>query len=198
LSHYSALYFNGLIDQRPTVHYLSHDILERRKKVPQNIDSLVVKQSFMKSARITSNFGTYENINYFFIDRLKQTKGVVEKSNVSDEVEYKFYLTNVERTLVDSIIAPHYSGGLLTVIKAFKVADIRLEIMKEVYDSLNLVYPYWQNIGFIFKLIGSKDNEKKWKSFFPNTEMEFYVDHRYRSNWELDPDWKTYYPPGLK
>lgn len=197
LSHYSALYFNGLINQRPTVHYLSQDILERRKKDPQEIDPLIMKQSFMKSPRITTNFGTYENIKYYFIDRLKKTEGVVESSHVSDDVEYKFYITNIERTLVDSIVAPQYSGGLPTIIKAFKASEIRIEIMKEVYDSLNLTYPFWQNIGFIFKLIDSPF-EKTWKSFFKKPEMEFFIDHRYRSNWELDKNWKIYYPPGLK
>lgn len=197
LSHFSALYFNELTEQRPSTHYLSHDVLNHPKSNGDPVDLVIMKQSFMKSPRVTSRFANYKKDKIYFIEKIKNTVGIENIKFHQDDAIYDLRVTNLERTLIDCAIAPHYSGGLPTVLKSYTSAKVGLKKLKESYDSLNLIYPYWQRIGFFLKAAGHFELALKWKNQFGTPNMEFYLDHEYRSTWKLDEEFLINYPSGL-
>lgn len=197
LSHFSALYFNNLIDQRPTSHYLSMD-LHRPREVRGAINNLAMRQSFMKSAKTTTKVGVFDRTTFYFIERNQGGEGVVTIDMEEDDISYKLRVTNVERTLLDSIIAPQYAGGVLTVVEAMRQAPISTRELIRIYSSLGLLYPYWQRVGFLLDLAGKREEASDWHDSFKLSKTEFYLEHEYRDTWKFDPKWSLYFPAGLK
>jgi hypothetical protein len=197
LSHFSALYFNNLINQRPMVHYLSMDLHNPRKR-DDDFNKLAMIQSFMKSPRITTKKGSYEKNTFYFLEKNRGGIGVRELRILQDDVDYNLRITDIERSLIDAIIAPHYSGGLLTVIAAVRNATIDIAKLKDTYDSLSLTYAYWQRVGFILEVAGHLDTSGEWIKYFGKPEMEFFVDHGFRDSWRINKRWNVRYPQGIE
>ena len=199
LSHFSALYLHELTDHRPEEYFLSKEIIGRipihsKEKIPEKI-----RQAFLKSHRKTSKYLTYQKIKITLLEKQDLGKvGVKKKSlKVEEKRQINISFTSLERTLIDSIISPHYSGGIKTVINAFSKARININQLYKIYKIYSPYYPYWQSIGFLLQKLKKPDVSKKWLQYFSFPKIAFYLDKNVNEDWNYNSKWKIYYPKGL-
>jgi predicted transcriptional regulator of viral defense system len=198
MSHLSALYLNELIPQRPIEHFLSVEVKAHQNSGDGTITQSAVTQSFMKGARITKLFCTLKELRFNFIERANVNDvGVITKKIEIDGRPVTIRFTDIERTLLDCIIAPHYAGGVSTIIKAFDKAEIDLDKLAFYYKGFKTLYPYWQNIGFILEVAKGENLSNKWLSRFEAPKLDFYLDKNATSNWGFSKKWRVYYPKGI-
>lgn len=194
VSHYGALYFNELVLQRPHDFHLSKETQPPSGEVKNIVNALAMKQAFLKPARKTNQKGYYKGNTFYFHEKRKTGMvGIVEKEIRGAKIK----ISDFERTFIDSLMAPDYSGGLLTILSAFK--DVNLDAMKLInyYRAINPIYPYWQRIGFALSILNKTENEKTLKKFFGSPQNKFYLDNNYNDTWEYDDQWKIYFPKGI-
>ena len=200
LSHFSALYLHELTKHRPEEYFLSKEIVGNKPshsnlKIPEKI-----KQAFLKSHRKTSKYLSYQKTKITLLEKQDLNRiGVKNKFLTVDKARnIKISFTSVERTLIDSIISPHYSGGIKTVINAFFKARINIDKLYEIYKAYSHFYPYWQSVGFLLDRLKSPSVSKKWLQRFSSPKMTFYLDKNFNDeNWAYNSKWKIYYPKGL-
>ena len=199
LSHFSALYLHELTNHRPEEYFLSKEVAGRTPIHSKDKMSEKIRQAFLKAPRKTSKYFTYQKTKITLLEKQDLGKiGVKKRSlKIEEERQVNISFTSLERTLIDSIISPHYSGGIKTVINAFSKARINTNQLYKIYKAYSPYYPYWQSIGFLLYKLKKSDVSKKWLQYFSSPKMTFYLDKNFNENWDYDSKWKIYYPKGL-
>ena len=199
LSHFSALYLHELTNHRPEEYFLSKEIIGRTPIHSKNKMSEKIRQAFLKAPRKTSKYFTYQKTKITLLEKQDLGKiGVKKRSlKIEEERQVNISFTSLERTLIDSIISPHYSGGIKTVINAFSKARININQFYKIYKAYSPYYPYWQSIGFLLYKLKKSNVSKKWLQYFSSPKITFYLDKNFNENWDYDSKWKMYYPKGL-
>jgi len=199
LSHFSALYLHELTNHRPEEYFLSKEITGRTPIHSKDKMSEKIRQAFLKAPRKTSKYLTYQKTKIILLEKQDLGKiGVKKRSlNIEKERQVNISFTSLERTLIDSIISPHYSGGIKTVINAFSKARININQLHKIYKTYSPYYPYWQSIGFLLYKLKKSDVSEKWLQYFSSPKMTFYLDKNFNENWNYYAKWKIYYPKGL-
>lgn len=199
-SHATAMYFLNLTDQRPHNFIISY---EAPGKSPGNkklkLDKFRVRQAFLKGPRITQNFFLFRKHKFSIVERLPVGLiGTRTKRIPVNNGEALIRYTDIERTFVDSLISPHYSGGIINILKAYSHVNLNIKVIKQYYDRLNPTYPIWQRIGFVLDLLGRIDDSSEWETLFGNKEkIDFYLTHSARPTWKFSKKWQLYFPEGL-
>lgn len=77
--------------------------------------------------------------------------------------------SNIERTLIDIAIRPHYGGGIHDVREAFRLAvdSVRVNQLRSYLLSLNHVYPIHQIIGFYMESAGYPESKLRMMASMP-------------------------------
>lgn len=199
LSHFSALYLHELTNHRPEEYFLSKEIIGRNPPHSKVKVHERIQQAFLKSPRKTSHYLTYNKTKITLLEKQDLNKiGIKNKSlKVDEKRQINVYFTSLERTLIDSIISPHYSGGIKTVINAFFKSRINIDNLYKIYKAYSPFYPYWQSIGFLLHRLKPPSASKKWLQYFSSPKMKFYLDKSFNETWSYDLRWKVYYPKGL-
>ena len=199
LSHFSALYLHELTNHRPEEYFLSKEIIGRNPSHSKLKIHERIQQTFLKSPRKTSKYLTYQKTKITLLEKQDLNKiGIKNKLLTVDKTrQVNIFFTSLERTLIDSIISPHYSGGIKTVINAFFRARVNIDQLYKVYKAYSPFYPYWQSIGFLLHRLKPSSISKKWLQYFSSPKMKFYLDKNFNENWSYDSKWKIYYPKGL-
>lgn len=194
VSHYGALYLNELVLQRPHDFHLSKETLPASGDIKNIINSLAMKQAFMKPARKSNQKGYYKGNTFFFHEKRKtEMSGIIEIELRGAKIK----VSDIERTFIDSIMAPDLSGGLMTIIGAYK--DVQLDSLKLIkyYRAINPIYPYWQRMGFILDILKKTENVNVIRKFFGIPQNDFYLDNNYKDEWSYNEQWKIHYPQGI-
>ena len=195
-SNLSAIYLLGLTDQKVTTHYLckeNHDASDRDFVYDEDL----AKITFRKKARSSNRYVQYQETRIYFLEKQNlDMMGVVDLPfKKKDRDLFHIKCTNLERTFLDSVITPQYSGGNDSIVSFFRHADLDLTLLKKMYQKLNPAYPYWQKIGFLLDMMNQKGKSRKWYEFFKGvTPKKFFIDREYRSDWDFNKKWKIYYP----
>ncbi len=65
-------------------------------------------------------------------------------------------VTDLERTLVDIVVRPAYSGGIAKVLEAYRAASKRVSVTRlaTLLTRLDHAYPYRQAVGFCLEASG--------------------------------------------
>ena len=199
LSHFSALYLHELTNHRPEEYFLSKEIIGRNPPHSKVKIYERIQQAFLKSPRKTSKYLTYNKTKITLLEKQDLNKiGIKNKSlKVDKKRQINICFTSLERTLIDSIISPHYSGGIKTVINAFFKARMNIDKLYEIYKAYSPFYPYWQSIGFLLHRLKASSVSKKWLQHFSSPKMKFYLNKNFNKTWSYDSKWKVYYPKGL-
>lgn len=189
LSHYSAIWLNGLTTQIPKIVYVT---FEQGKKhdTERSLTQAAIDSAFSKPQRRTTakvNYGDYTflMLNGAFTNRL----GVYSVDGVP--------VTNVERTLIDIAVRPNYAGGVFSVLEAYRNARQLVSLNKLVatLDSLDFIYPYFQVIGFYLERAGYEgkklDELKNRKK-----EFDFYLTYEIEEKL-YSPEWRLFFPKGV-
>lgn len=194
LSNYSALQLHNLTLQAPKSIYISvdkyaerHPAKINRKLLQENVD-----KAFSKPQRTSSEvYISKDNFKFFILHKKSESinVGVIDINGMA--------VTDVERTLIDSIVRPAYSGGVFEVLNAFINAKEKIEAKKldDYLEKLDYLYPYHQLIGFYMEKAGfEKSQLKPFQDKISN--IDFYLTYNI-NNKEYDPKWKIYYPTGF-
>ncbi|MBF0107304.1 MAG: hypothetical protein HQM16_18490, partial [Deltaproteobacteria bacterium] len=201
LSHATAIFYHGLTEQVVRSFYISKERpTPHQKQTTTEISNETLRVEFMKPARRTTNYCQYKGYTYHLVERgYAGRSGVIEMHLEFENKNVPVEITNLERTLVDCIISPHYAGGLLEVIKAFKNAKQKLKHQKlyEQYQSISCIYPYWQRIGLVLEKLVGVQMAQHWHDYFGKPKSDFYIDKEYRGTWDYDQRWQVYYPKGV-
>lgn len=157
-----------------------------------------------------------EGIDRAFAGRQRQSKLIYKKGNVSvvmiagkntdrlgveeiagPELE-TLQTTNLERTLIDIVVRPAYSGGISEVLKAFREAKDRtsIELLMHILNQISHAYPYHQAIGFLMQTAGYVERDyNKLKAL--GLKYDFHLTHGI-STPEYSKDWRLFFPKGFK
>ena len=194
-THYTALYWHNLTDQIPKTIYVNYE--QAKKRYVSNILLQAnIDRAFKNSQRESKNIasiGEYKIciLNGKFTNRL----GVVDIVTPENE---NIELTDVERTLIDIVVRPTYSGGIHEVLNAYRKAEKRVSVNKlsAMLQKLNYVYPYHQAIGFFLQRAGVyRDSQVQLLKKF-DIKYDFYIAHK-MGDTEYSKEWRLYYPKGF-
>lgn len=183
-THLSALYLNGLIELEPTAIYFN---VERSKKnVNTPISQEGVDRAFSKPARLSNNLYENENLSLYILNsQFTERLGVFKNKS-------KVRFTDLERTLIDCTIRPQYSGGIESVLNAYKLAKEKIDLQKLRFylDKLAFSYPYEQAIGFYLDKAGYDIQEQNLFYTMNRYKIRFYLTHDmhnpiYNAKWNI-------------
>lgn len=181
----------------------------------------IPKTIFLNSEQAPKDYGTAEidlkqdRIDYAFRNRCRVSKTVADfkdkrvclvngkytgqKSVIDIEDQGVFVkTTDIERTLIDCTVRPIYSGGVHSVLQAFRAARDRVSINKltATLESLNYIYPYHQAIGFYLERAGNySQNQIRLLNKFKKN-IDFYLDYAIKER-EFSAKWRINYPKGM-
>ena len=189
LSHYSAVYLQGLTTQVPKTIYIS---FEQSKKV--NVDRKITQSgidaAFARPQRKSGTTTIYDGYTLLVHNGMYSNRSGVY---LLDDLP----VTNIERTLIDIAVRPGYAGGVHSVLDIYRRSVDRISVNKlvAILDKLNFIYPYHQAIGFYLEKAGL---EGKKLNVLREKEMtaDFYLTYE-MSEKQYDSSWKLYYPKGM-
>lgn len=106
-------------------------------------------------------------------------------------------VTNLERTLIDIAVRPHYAGGPQNVLNAYKAVARQLSVLKltKILEKMSFAYPYHQSIGFYLQSAGVPLPQLNPLRDF-GVRFSFYLDYGEKTR-AFDEYWKVYYPTTL-
>jgi predicted transcriptional regulator of viral defense system len=102
--------------------------------------------------------------------------------------EVGFFVTDLERTLIDGLIRPQYCGGFLEVMHAFKGAQDKINIDKMMGYVLLCGKGSCKRLGWVFEKLGIFKNEQKILKEIPCISS-YVIDVSRPSSGEWIRDW---------
>lgn len=204
LSHYSALYVNDLTLNKPKDIYINKEQSKKYKGDSPMISQSRIDYAFSKKMRrtnMTYSFN-YDNIYYkVHVLNSKNTNntGIITKNVLGFSSPIR--TTNIERTLVDVVVRPGYSGGTTEILEAFILAK-NISDESKIWDYLkkfDYSYPYYKSIAFYMKYTGYDYKEvlkKRYGSDYRN-DLIFYLDYQ-MINTHIEKEIGIYFPKILQ
>ncbi|QSR05115.1 hypothetical protein J0J33_10515 (plasmid) [Lactococcus sp. LG1267] len=206
LSHYSALYVNDLTINEPKDIYINREQTAK----PKNDSNAKLTQgkidyAFSKPMRRTNTvyLFRYKGVMYnVFVLNSKNTKntGIIKKKPVGFSKAIR--VTNLERTLVDTVVRPQYSGGFSEILEAYKTAcfDVDLKRINKYIKKFDYIYPYEKSILLYLKYTENQKLFNQLRNLWIDKiedDLNFYLDYQMLQT-VLDKDLNIYYPKDLK
>lgn len=188
-SHLTALNLNNLLSEKPAIIIWN---VEQIKKKSESVDLSQdsITNSFKNKCRTTKNICKYGGHKIYGINGMQtENLGVIEKDNIR--------YTNLERTLIDIVVRPQYSGGVKVILNAFTEArgKVNLKQLIKYYKKIKYIYPYHQSIGFYLDKSGY--TVQFIEPFFKmKIKYDFYLCNQIK-NKKYSDKWHLYYPSDL-
>lgn len=194
-THYTALYWHNLTDQIPKTIYVNYEQAQKRY-VADRLLQANIDRAFRNSQRESKNIAAIGDFKICMLNgKYTNRLGVTEMVTQENE---NIILTDIERTLIDIVVRPSYSGGIHEILDAYRKAVGRVSINKlsAMLRKLNYIYPYHQAIGFYLQRAGvyRESQIRLLKKF--DFEYDFYVAHQMKET-EYSKEWRLYYPKGF-
>ena len=195
LSHYTALQYHSLTEQIPKTIYVTS---ERKNKKPTSIvkeNSLTqesISIAFSKEQRVSNNCAIFNDYTICLLEGMTtNNKGVIEIKNNDGSI---IRVTDIERTLIDIVVRPNYSGGISEVLKAYEKAADKVSVnrISAYLSHMKFIYPYAQAIGFYMEQSGAY-TDKQISLLHKEFSLDFYLTYSMKDV-EYSKKWKVYYP----
>ncbi len=191
LSHYSAISLNGLTSQQPkTIFFIiEHPASGGGGELTQRGIDL----AFRSKCRISNDVADFEDHRICALHGKNTQDLGVESADTTFGRNLR--VTNLERTLIDAVVRPVYSGGVFEVARSFREAADRVSVnrMCAYLRTLKFVYPYHQAIGFYMEHSGAYKNAQiDLLRQFPR-EFDFYLAHAIKDK-QYDKAWRLHIP----
>jgi hypothetical protein len=190
ISHHSALDTHELVSKCSNKIFVTQEQSQKvsTKSILKQED---VDNAFKKEQRSLNQIFKFKNQEYYLLKgKYSNRLGVIEMSYKNKDV----FVTDIERTLIDCVVRPAYSGEVKTIIEAFSSARGKVDVAKmfNYLNQLNYIYPYHQSIGFFLEYTGY--SAKDWSLFdrLPKS-INFYLDYN-NTNKYLNRRWLVYIP----
>jgi len=189
LSHATGLLLHGLNDQIPSRIFVNAE--QSPKPSSGTLTQEGIHRAFANKQR-ESNFVFRFNESEAVLIWGKNT-GRLEVT----ELEYsgrKLSVTTLERTLIDIVVRPNYSGGVFQVLEAYRRAQLHLSVgtLIATLKKLAYVYPYHQAIGFYMERAGYPENlYGRLREL--GLQYDFYLTYGLKEK-EYVSDWRLFVP----
>lgn len=192
LSHISALFLHGILKKQPKFIYITSEQSKKQDRIQTSeLEQDNIDYAFSKPQRQTITKCIYRSkeiiaLNGMFTNNI----GVITMSSKP--------VTSLERTLIDITVRPSYGGGVAEVLKAFINAKnaVDIDVLINLLDSINYIYPYYQSIGFYLEKAGYSDQQiLKLKN--REKYVDFYLDYAIE-NPIYSMEWRLFYPQMLE
>lgn len=197
--HYTAAAYHGLTNQVPNRVYIRKLDVGANRSRPDRLNDLQIRTQFLKPHRRSGETVELAASTIVFVaGKLNDDVGVVSIPATHSEFPEGSRITDLERCLIDAVVAPHYNGGVTTLPGLFEEAadQVNLKTLTEHYRELDFLYPYHQTIGFFLDHSGQKNAATRWRETFPPINR-FFADKNAKSSWDYDSKWQVQYPRGL-
>lgn len=193
-THYTAMQFHELTEQISNVVYLNFEQAPKRPGT-QELEQANIDKAFRNEPRMTKQVAMYEDKKIYLLNGKHTGKLGVIPFQLSSGGTIR--ITNLERTLIDSVVHPAYAGGCYEVLKAFEIAKGKVSINKlaAMLKQLNYIYPYHQAIGFYLEKAGYKKTSVDLLRKF-DIKYNFYLSHGMKDT-DYDPSWCLFFPKGF-
>jgi predicted transcriptional regulator of viral defense system len=132
ISHFSAMHYHNLTDQMP---------LEIFWSIPKSDDMQGYKHKLC-----------YKGTQYHAIQTKKEHFFGIENIWIGD---VKIRITDKEKTLLDGLSCPKYSGGLMEILYAFNTAELDIEKIIEYALKYNIAVA--KRLGWTLDSLGKSD-----------------------------------------
>lgn len=193
-SHSTAIALHALTDLVPKTLYLN--VEQSPKPAPRGeLTQRSIDQAFARKQRESNMTYSLESWSVTILNgKHTNALGVENLAGPSNE---SVRATNLERTLIDIVVRPNYSGGIFQVFEAYRAAKDRVSTNRLVatLKKLNYVYPYHQAIGFLMDRAGFGDNRTSLLRRL-GLEHDFYLAHGMQDP-QYSSEWRVFYPRGL-
>ena len=194
LSHGTAVFLHGLTEQIPNIIYANHEQTAKPRPVG-SLSQESLDKAFANKQRKSNYILRSANWQVAILNG-KQTGnlGIVSMSSAQGE---SLYLTGLERTLIDIVVRPEYSGGPYQILQAYKSAMSRMSVnaLIATLTKLDYVYPFHQAIGFYMQRAGYEMERLERVRRMPRN-YDFYLVHGMREK-NFDEQWRLYIPKGF-
>jgi hypothetical protein len=190
LSHYSAMYLHGLIENIPQVIYTNKE-QSRKPRYSSDLTQESLDRAFARPMRKTKQIAQYGRFKIYLLNgKYTGNLGVIDRDLERTSVR----ITGLERTLVDAVVRPDYSGGIEEVLKAFASAkgEVSVNKMLAILKKMDYMYPYHQALGFYLERAGYKESVLQLVEEL-GIEYNFYLTYQITDK-VLNDRWKLYIP----
>ena len=189
LSHATALFLHGLNDQIPSRIFVNAE--QSPKSSSGTLTQEGIHRAFANKQR-ESNFAFRFDESEALLIWGKNT-GQLEVTQL-DHSGAKLSVTGLERTLIDIVVRPNYSGGVFQVLEAYRRAQARLSVgtLLATLKKLSYTYPYHQAIGFYMERAGYPENlYGRLRDL--GLQYDFYLTYGLKEK-EYIADWRLFVP----
>jgi hypothetical protein len=194
-THFTALHLHNLTLQIPKTLYLNSEQPEKHfgERV---LEQVSIDNAFRRPCRISRTVAQFGQRRICLLSG-QQTgqRGVI---SIPDEMGNDIRVTDLERTLIDIVVRPVYSGGVHAVLEAYRQAagGLKVNRLAAMLSSLRYLYPYHQAIGFYLdKSGGYSETQISLLERF-DMKYDFYLEHQIKQR-QYSERWRIYYPKGL-
>lgn len=190
LSHYSAMYLHGLIENIPQVIYTNRE-QSKKPRYSSDLSQENLDRAFARPMRKTNQIAKYDRFKIYLLNgKHTGNLGVIDH----DLDRITIAITGLERTLVDAVVRPDYSGGIEEVLKAFVAAkgEVSVNKMLAFLKKMDYIYPYHQAVGFYLERAGYKESVLRLVEE-PGIEFNFYLTYQMTDK-VINDRWKLYVP----
>lgn len=189
-SHQTAMHLNDLTEETPSIIYLNQE--QSPKPETGYMSQKGINFAFKSKPRLTNKIIDNDEFKICMLNGKHTNQLGVTSKLINSKIKVK--LTSVERTLIDIVVRPFYSGGNAAIKFAFAKAKdtFSVESLRDLYVKLKYQYPYHQAIGYYLEHAGYSQQSI---NLFKNLPMEFDF---YLENQIKDPiyiqKWKLFVP----
>ncbi len=193
MSHYSALSYHGLTEQIPKTIYITFE-QSKKEVISRVLTQTQLDNAFANPTKLSNNYAVYDEQMIYLLNGM-----YTDQIGVEEDSEKKVRVTNIERTLIDIVVRPEYSGGIFEVLKAYENASQVVSINKllSYLKKMNFIYPYHQCIGFYMMATGKYRDVQMELFQKMDKPMKFYLTHGIEEK-AFSKDWNLYYPANFQ
>ena len=191
-SYQTALYIHELSDKLTLNVYLNKERAESKTSTFSILGQDALDAAFNKEPRMSKNQKKYGQYHITLLSgQFHNGLGIID-------FRKNYLVSDLERTLIDCVVRPFYSGGAEVILKAFKNAKGRLDVTKlfKYFSEMNFIYPYHQVLGFYLEKAGYAFEDYKTFCEFGH-ELKFYLDYNIQ-NKAYSSEWNLYYPKEIE
>lgn len=194
LCHYTAVFLHGLTDNIPKVIYTNTELFLKSPKSDKDIEQSNIDRAFSRPMRTTNNKSYLDGIEIIILNGKNTDNLEVVEMDIAGKL---LPVTSLERTLIDIVVRPLYSGGVTEILNIYKNAKGKISTgrLLSTLTKLDYVYPYHQSIGFYMEKAGFDESTLKRIDKI-NKSKDFYLTYQMKDV-SYSKKWKLYYPSYL-